>query len=139
MLYVAGELFGYRSCYELAYASQQQSPMFRSLRQSQKIRLRLGGSSDPFESFPEKPRGMRKSKKLKEDIITEVKSLRLNQNCSGRVFCRNMARGRRLPSQSWKTFLQNYAEAIAAIQSFVQAVAYSSGRDRSASQVLFNC
>jgi hypothetical protein len=28
-----------------------------------------------------------------------------------------VARGRRLPSQSWKTFLQNYAEAIAAIQS----------------------
>jgi hypothetical protein len=39
-----------------------------------------------------------------------------------------VARGRRLPLQSWKTFLQNYAEAIAAIQSFVQAVAYSSGR-----------
>jgi hypothetical protein len=50
-----------------------------------------------------------------------------------------MARGRRLSSQSWKTFLQNYAEAIAAVQSFVQAVAYSSGRGRSASQVLFNC
>jgi hypothetical protein len=29
--------------------------------------------------------------------------------------------------------------AIAAIQSFAQAVAYSSGRGRSASQVLFNC
>src|ERR1700730_17248834 len=50
-----------------------------------------------------------------------------------------MARGRRLSSQSWKTFLQNYAEAIAAVQSFVQAVAYSLGRGRSASQVLFNC
>jgi hypothetical protein len=58
VLYVAGEFFGCRSCYELAYASQQQSPMFRSLRQSQKIRLRLGGDSDPFESFPEKPRGI---------------------------------------------------------------------------------
>src|ERR1700686_4837786 len=42
-----------------------------------------------------------------------------------------MARGRRLSSQSWKTFLQNYAEAIAAMQSFVQAVAYFSGRGRS--------
>jgi len=50
-----------------------------------------------------------------------------------------MVRGRRPPSQSWKTFLQNHAEAIAAIQSFVQAVVYSSGRGRSASQVLFNC
>jgi hypothetical protein len=42
----------------LAYASQQEKPMFRNLRKSQKIRIRLGGSPDPFEPFPEKPRGM---------------------------------------------------------------------------------
>jgi hypothetical protein len=42
----------------LVYASQQQAPMFRNLCQSQKIRKRLGGSPDPFEPFPKKPRGV---------------------------------------------------------------------------------
>jgi hypothetical protein len=32
--------------------------MFRNLRQSQNIRMRLGGRPDPCEPFPERPRGM---------------------------------------------------------------------------------
>jgi hypothetical protein len=58
VLYAAGELFACRSCYNLAYASQQEDPMFRNLRMSQKIRMRLGGSPDLFGPFPERPRGM---------------------------------------------------------------------------------
>jgi hypothetical protein len=58
LLYGAGELFACRSCYQLAYASQQEHPMFRNIRRAQKIRMRLGGSTDPFGPIPERPRGM---------------------------------------------------------------------------------
>ena len=58
VLYAAGELFACRSCYNLAYESQQGSPVQRSLSQSLKIRVRLGGSPDPLGPFPEKPCGM---------------------------------------------------------------------------------
>jgi hypothetical protein len=58
VLYAAGELFACRICCNLAYESQQGSPVLRSLSRSQKIRVRLGGSPDPFGPFPERPRGM---------------------------------------------------------------------------------
>ena len=58
VLYAAGELFACRSCYNLAYESQQGSPVLRSLSRSLKIRVRLGGSPNPFGPFPEKPCGM---------------------------------------------------------------------------------
>ena len=58
VLYAAGELFACRRCGDLAYASQQEKPMFPNLRKSQRIRIRLGGSGDPFGPFPERPRGM---------------------------------------------------------------------------------
>jgi hypothetical protein len=58
VLYAAGELFACRSCYNLAYESQQGSSTLRSLSRSLKIRVRLGGSPDPLGPFPEKPRGM---------------------------------------------------------------------------------
>ena len=58
VLYAAGVLFACRSCYDLAYQSQQGSSVLRSLSRSLKIRLRLGGSADPSAPFPEKPRGM---------------------------------------------------------------------------------
>jgi hypothetical protein len=58
VLYGAGELFACRHCYGLAYLSQQESPLDRSLSQAQKIRLRLGGSPSTFDAFPEKPRRM---------------------------------------------------------------------------------
>jgi hypothetical protein len=58
VLYGAGELFAWRRCYGLAYASQQESPRFRSISRSRKIRMRLGGSPNLFDPFPEKPRRM---------------------------------------------------------------------------------
>jgi hypothetical protein len=57
VLYLGGELFACRSCYTLVYESQQ-SPLFRNIRRSQKIRVRLGGNPDPSAPFPERPRGM---------------------------------------------------------------------------------
>jgi hypothetical protein len=59
VLYGAGELFACRNCHQLGYESQQEDPYIRSLKRSQKIRMRLGGSGgDPFGQLPEKPRGM---------------------------------------------------------------------------------
>ena len=57
-LYHAGRLFACRHCSRLAYASQQESAHFRGLWKAQKIRMRLGGSANMLEDFPEKPKGM---------------------------------------------------------------------------------
>jgi hypothetical protein len=57
-LYGAGRLFACRHCYRLAYASQQESAHQRGLGKSQKIRMRLGGSPNMLEEFPDKPKGM---------------------------------------------------------------------------------
>ena len=58
LLYGAGELFACRRCYGLAYASQQETPMYRGVHRAQKIRMRLGGSPDLLQLFPKRPRGM---------------------------------------------------------------------------------
>src|SRR5262249_17717053 len=52
------KLFGCRHCYGLAYESQQESVHQRGLGKAQKIRLKLGGSPNMFEQFPDKPKGM---------------------------------------------------------------------------------
>ena len=57
-LYSAGRLFACRKCYRLTYASQQESVLHRGLGKSQKIRMRLGGSPNMSEEFPDKPKGM---------------------------------------------------------------------------------
>jgi hypothetical protein len=58
VLYLAGGSFACRKCCGLAYESQQGGLRFRNLRKSQSIRMRLGGSPDPFAPFPAKPRRM---------------------------------------------------------------------------------
>jgi hypothetical protein len=57
-LYGAGPLFACRHCYRLAYPSQQEPARRRGLGKSQKIRMRLGGSPNMSEEFPDKPKGM---------------------------------------------------------------------------------
>jgi hypothetical protein len=58
VLYFAGDSFACRKCCGLAYESQQGGLLFRNFRKSQRIRLRLGGTPDPFAPFPKKPRRM---------------------------------------------------------------------------------
>ena len=53
-------LFACRHCYRLAYTSQQESAHQRGLWKSQKIRMRLGGSANMRDLFPEKPKGMQR-------------------------------------------------------------------------------
>jgi hypothetical protein len=60
ILYCAGDLFACRRCYDLSYASQQQTPLHRGLEQARKIRMRLGGGADLLEPFPPKPKGMQR-------------------------------------------------------------------------------
>src|SRR5215470_8277559 len=57
-LYQAGRLFACRHCSRLAYASQHESAHERGLLKAQRIRMRLGGSANMLNDFPEKPKGM---------------------------------------------------------------------------------
>ena len=52
---VALEVFACRKCYGLAYASQQGGLQFRNLRQSQRIRTRLGAARTPASPYPTSP------------------------------------------------------------------------------------
>ena len=56
ILYCTGDLFACRRCYDLSYASQQQTPLHRRLEQALKIRMRLGGGVDLLEPFPARPK-----------------------------------------------------------------------------------
>jgi hypothetical protein len=58
ILYGPGKYFLCRHCYDLRYESQREDNKDRALRRAQKIRMRVGGSANMMEPFPEKPKGM---------------------------------------------------------------------------------
>jgi len=59
VLYLGGAVFACRRCYRLAYDSQLlHGQIERNVAKLEKIRLRLGGSSDVLTPLPERPRGM---------------------------------------------------------------------------------
>jgi hypothetical protein len=51
-------VFACRNCCDLVFASQSENPRYRAISRAQKIRIRLGGSANLLEPFPERPRGM---------------------------------------------------------------------------------
>ena len=57
-LYVAGQYFLCRHCYNLAYESQRESRCYRYLHRAQDIKRRLGGDPSSLAPFPAKPKGM---------------------------------------------------------------------------------
>jgi len=69
VLYGAGKYFLCRHCYDLTYASQQESRSDRLMEKVRKIRQRLGGGVDISEPFPWKPKGMhwKTYRKLREE------------------------------------------------------------------------
>jgi hypothetical protein len=57
VLYCRSGWFRCRVCARVAYASQNERPMDRAMRQERKIRYRLG-DSEWLDSLPERPKGM---------------------------------------------------------------------------------
>ena len=53
-----GSDFGCRACRRLTYNTQRVSPESRSLERAQRLRVRLGGSVDITQPFPDRPKGM---------------------------------------------------------------------------------
>jgi len=58
LIYGAGKYFLCRHCYNLTYASQQESRGDRLMRKARKIRERLGASNNLMESILFKPKNM---------------------------------------------------------------------------------
>ncbi len=74
ILYTIGSRYICRICGGLSYGSQNEPRLFRALRKVQKIRVRLGGSANMTEQFPDRPRYMhrRTYKNLKRQYDAEA-------------------------------------------------------------------
>ena len=67
------DAFASRAVHGLSYRSQSESAFWRSVRQAQKIRARLGGDPSIYSAFPTRPRGMhrRRYKRLSEEAAVK--------------------------------------------------------------------
>jgi hypothetical protein len=70
-LYAPGRYFLCRHCSRLAYASQSEDLLNRSVRQASKIKQRLGGNGGMDSPFPPRPKGMwrRTYERLSEQVV----------------------------------------------------------------------
>ena len=67
-----------RQCLGLGYACQQQAPRYRPMLRAQSIRRRLGGTGSLMDSFPERPRYMRRKtyeKLRRKSLVAEQRAL----------------------------------------------------------------
>jgi hypothetical protein len=87
ILYGAGTYFACRHCYGLAYETQQQSARWRGFATAQKIRMRLDGSVDLLEPFPEKPRRMHRRTYERLHHAYEIAKRRCFRGIMGRGCC----------------------------------------------------
>lgn len=57
-LHGASKYFLCRHCYDLSYASQCEDRFDRAMRQADRLRRRLGGQNNLFDTIPPRPKGM---------------------------------------------------------------------------------
>jgi hypothetical protein len=57
-LYLKGRYFLCRHCHDLTYSSQQEARRHAALRRCQRIRQKLGGTTNMTLPFPRRPKGM---------------------------------------------------------------------------------
>ena len=64
------DAFASRAVHGLSYRSQSENAFWRSVRQAQKIRAKLGGDPSIYAPFPPRPRGMhrRRYERLKQEV-----------------------------------------------------------------------
>ena len=75
-LYLYGKYFLCRYCHGLAYESQRADVLTSLIRKAQKIRRRLGGSSNLTLPFPKKPKWMHW--KTYDEFLSEAYNLELS-------------------------------------------------------------
>jgi hypothetical protein len=83
-IYLGGSpIFACRHCHRLAYASQSKSAFFRDIAKAMNIRMRLGGSPNLFDPFPQRPKGLHRRTYQRLQRIHDAAESRLSQRSDG--------------------------------------------------------